>query len=138
MEQGGFNVPSCGVGAGNKGHAALIRAGFGADNGVAKGMLGIDVIGNLSFSGQDNVVVALLEFTDGNGQPRVAAIADIQCAKDNVWGSSLLLLGGGRSVKRVPTIVDGMGKSERHRWLPHRDGRMGGQTGPVGRLQEKS
>jgi hypothetical protein len=78
MKHGGLNGPAIRIGSSDKRNASLVGESLRADNSVAKGVFGVDIIRDLGFSGKDNIKVALLEFANSNGQARVAPIAEVK------------------------------------------------------------
>jgi hypothetical protein len=67
MKLSRLNMPAVWAGSSDESDSSLVREGLRTGNLVAKGVFGVDVILNLSFSGNNDIVVALLEFPNSNG-----------------------------------------------------------------------
>ena len=143
MEQGRFNVPALWAGTGAKCDAALgtaIGSGLGFRTGdiITEVELGIDIIRDLGFSEDGQVVVSVLDGPYSDGQAGVSSIANVVGPYDQGRGFRSPPSWGWRLVmERVLAMVDRVLETYGlHGWFPQRMP-GDGQTGLVGRLRSK-
>jgi hypothetical protein len=111
METSRLNMSSVRLSSGNQGHTPLIGESCQTGDFISQGMFGVDVVGDLRFSGHYNIVVTLLKFLNSHGKARASTVADVQCPQSKPWRARLW---GCHRMKRVFTM--GVGMSENDRW----------------------